>query len=297
MLTGTSAALKGSEHDHPPLIEAAGGVQTQHVPVIQAERLKLPHGPGPNDQQQKDPTASAGNMALADAGCSSPRLAHAAGRVALTRPEAPHHSWQRHQGTLPSGSASRLTAGGPSPGMCFYWAAGAVLLSSYRGQWAPSCVCSHSKCWHGVWRRTTRTPRTPAPHRCSSVCSSRTSFCEDPASWISVAPPAQRHPSSNLRSSSLILNLLPSYLCHHHTPPPPPPPFFFTPVPLPPSSSSATIHTGPPRNVPILVAGQHSHTTEASDGILAEQARYWSTSEWGGEDAARLYDHTRLHAC
>lgn len=142
MLTGAGAALKRSERDHPPLIEAAGGVQTQHVPVIQAERLKLPHGPGPSDQQQRDPTASTGNMALAGRRAARPpRLARAAGPEALTRPEAPHHSWQRHQGTLPSGSASRLTAGGPSPGMCFYWAAGAVLFSSCRGQWAPSCAC------------------------------------------------------------------------------------------------------------------------------------------------------------
>lgn len=160
--------------------------------------------------------------------------------------------------------------------MCFYWAAGAVLFSSCRGQWAPSCALQPQQT---LARRVEEDHQDPAPHRCSSVCSSRTTFSEDPAGWISVAPPAQRHPSSNLRSSSLILNLLPSYLCHHTYPPPP---LFFTPVPLPPSSSAATIHTGPPRNVPILVAGQHSHTTEASDGILAEQGRYWSTSEWGG---------------
>lgn len=35
--------------------------------------------------------------------------------------------------------------------------------------------------------------------------------------------------------------------------------------------TAAAIHTGPPRNVPIPVAGQHYRTTEASNGSLAEQ--------------------------
>lgn len=35
--------------------------------------------------------------------------------------------------------------------------------------------------------------------------------------------------------------------------------------------TAAAIHTGPPRNVPILVAGQHYRTTEASNGSFAEQ--------------------------
>lgn len=59
-------------------------------------------------------------------------------------------------------------------------------------------------------------------------------------------------------------------------------------LPLP--LTAAAIHTGPPRNVPIPVAGQHYRTTEASNGILIERACDWSAFQWGGA-AAVLYDH------
>lgn len=70
-------------------------------------------------------------------------------------------------------------------------------------------------------------------------------------------------------SSTEILDLLSSYLC-------PPYSHFSLPLALSPSRLSlpltaAAIHTGPPRNVPIVVAGQHYRTTEASNAILTEE--------------------------
>lgn len=109
-------------------------------------------------------------------------------------------------------------------------------------------------------------PPQLVPQRFPSVFSSRANFSNEPeaGSWLwrpAVTPSAQRHPS-------LASSLPPARFGTFSRPISVP----LTPVPLPPSSSAATIHTGPPRNVPIVVAGQHSHTTEASDGILAEPA-------------------------
>ena len=95
---------------------------------------------------------------------------------------------------------------------------------------------------------------------------------------LSVAPSSASAPSfsSFSPSSSGILNLLSSYLC-----PPSPSCSLCLPLPL----TAAAIHTGPPRNVPIPVAGQHYRTTEASNGSLAEQPAIGQLFQRGGAAA------------
>lgn len=48
--------------------------------------------------------------------------------------------------------------------------------------------------------------------------------------------------------------------------------------------------------MPILVAGQHYHTTEASNGSLTEQPAIGRLFSRGGA-AAMLYDHMSLFTC
>ncbi|KAM7404956.1 hypothetical protein PAMP_012255 [Pampus punctatissimus] len=51
------------------------------------------------------------------------------------------------------------------------------------------------------------------------------------------------------------------------------------------TGTATAIHTGPPRNVPILVAGQHYRTTEASNGSLAEKSTIGLLFMLGGATA------------
>lgn len=98
----------------------------------------------------------------------------------------------------------------------------------------------------------------------------------------------------------LLLFLLPpvkpwtsSYLCPPSPDPLPPLALSLSPSP---SLTAAAIHTGPPRNVPIPVAGQHYGTTEASNGSLAERRAIGRLFQRGGV-AAMLYDHMSLYKC
>lgn len=137
----------------------------------------------------------------------------------------------------PACGASRLTAGGASPGVCFHWAACAVLFRSSRGREARlrrrSLIAARQSSVHRVLAPApTALPPPSRPWRrtwSSSVFSSRTNFSKDPGGWI-FARASGCHSSSStpfvtsiLRSSSLILNLLPSYLCPPYSRPSPSP--------------------------------------------------------------------------
>lgn len=138
-LARSAEARRSKPHKHIPLIEAAVRVQTQHVPVIQAKRLQLPHPPvkrstGRNSRGfRRRPQATW----------------HRRRRLVSSVPELlpGRHSWtsdfnpprtttsllaasSSRAGNPPVCFGSRLTAGGPSPGICFYWAAGAVSFGS-----------------------------------------------------------------------------------------------------------------------------------------------------------------------
>lgn len=234
------AALKCPTLENIPLIKAAVGVQTQHVPVIEAKRLKLPHPPvqgsaGPNGRGfRRHPQAAwhyRGGLVLSCPAWTSdfnpPRTATsllAATPTCVGNPPPP-------------ACVDSITAGGPSsPEIRSYRAASAPF---YFAPIEVSRVVPDRSVHGPTSRESSRLQPTlclpPAnaeapelvPHRSSSVFSSRANFSSNPEGWI-LALASCRHSSSStpsftsvLLSSSPILNLLPSYPCPPYSRPSP----------------------------------------------------------------------------
>lgn len=158
--------------------------------------------------------------------------------------------------------------------MFFYGAAGAVLFSSYRGQPARPLGRSLIAAVSPASAQSSRLqPQLYLlPVNVGTACGGEPTQVDPPLVLLCLPLKSKLFKGSRRldHGSGVLLSLLQLNAILSQPDSEPSPVLYLSPYSRP-SPSLFLSHHHPPRNVPILVARQHSHTTEAWDGILAEQ--------------------------